>query len=320
MSARAQCQGQVPGLPSRRESRGPGKRMWIGDPILHLVVLAIAVFVVTVLPAARVAEPPKAFAFVGAPYIITAEVAGPHTFVLNFFNLSEYVIVVQPNEFIYKGSSGQFYIGQVFDLPTKTTRGTSYRYSASFLLNGNSFKGLNILGAFHEQDRIEEISVRIGAKRFYMAPIDRSQYDQLGTEVGDLDMKSPDPQTALRKAGITDLGRVTNTDGTSEWDRDWQNLLLSDGVNPPRILESPEILPTDEARKTNTFGKVRLSATITRDGAILSVSIVKGLGHGLDERAMEAVKASWVFLPATKNGEVVETEVKFDVSFEPPKK
>jgi len=278
------------------------------------------VLVVTLDPAAWAAGPPKTFAFVGAPYIITAEVAGPHTFVLNFFNLSEYVSVVQPNEFIYKGSSGQSYIGQVFDLPTKTTRGTSYRYSASFLLNGNSFKGLNVLGAFHEQDRIEEISVRIGARRFYMMPIDRSQYDQLGTEVGDLDMKSPDPQVALRKAGISDLGRVTTTDGTSEWDRDWQNLLLSDGVNPPRILESPEVLPTDEARKTNTYGRVKLSATITRDGTVLSVSVVKGLGHGLDERAMDAVKASWVFLPATKNGEVVETEVKFDVSFDPPKK
>ena len=320
MSARAQCQDQAPGLASRRKLCEPGRRMWIGNPILHLAALAVVVFVVTVLPAAWAAEPPKAFAFVGAPYIITAEVAGPHTFVLNFFNLSEYVIVVQPNEFIYKGSSGQFYIGQVFDLPTKTTRGTSYRYSASFLLNGNSFKGLNVLGAFHDQDRIEEISVRIGARRFYMMPIDRSQYDQLGTKVGDLEMKNPDPQAALRKAGIADLGRVTTTDGTSEWDRDWANLLLADGVNPPRILESPEVLPTDEARRTGTYGKVRLSATITRDGAILSVSVVKGLGHGLDERAMEAVKASWVFLPATKNGEVVETDVKFDVSFESPKK
>jgi TonB family protein len=320
MNARAQCQEQAPGLPSRRKLRGLGKRTRIRNPILHLAASAVAVFVVTALPAAWAAEPPKAFAFMGAPYIITAEVAGPHTFVLNFFNLSEYVIVVQPNEFIYKGSSGQFYIGQVFDLPTKTTRGTSYRYSASFLLNGNSFKGLNVLGAFHELDRIEEVSVRIGARRFYMMPIDRSQYDQLGTKVGDLDMKNPDPQTALRMAGITDLGRVTTTDGTSEWDRDWQDLLLSDGVNPPRILESPEVLPTDEARRTSTYGKVRLSATITRDGAILSVSVVKGLGRGLDERARETVKASWVFLPATKNGEVVETDVKFDVSFEPPKK
>jgi hypothetical protein len=52
----------------------------------------------------RATEPTKAFVFVGAQYIITAEVSGPHQFVLNFFNLSEYVIVVQPSEFIYKGA------------------------------------------------------------------------------------------------------------------------------------------------------------------------------------------------------------------------
>jgi hypothetical protein len=56
---------------------------------------------------ARAAEPPAAYAYVGAPYIITAEVSGAHKFVLNFFNLSEFVIVVQPGEFIYRGSSGQ---------------------------------------------------------------------------------------------------------------------------------------------------------------------------------------------------------------------
>ncbi len=282
----------------------------------------VAVMALSFIPIAAgpSAAAPKAFAFVGAPYIFTAEVSGSHAFVLNFFNLSDYVIVIQPSEFIYKGASGQFYIGQVFDLPNKSTRGDSYRYSASFLLNGNSFKGLNILGAFHEQDHIEEISIRIGAKRFYMEPMDKSQYDDLGARIGDLDIKNPDPGMALRKANIAELGRVTTTDGTSDWDRDWQNLLLPEGVNPPRILEKPDILPTDDARRTNTYGNIRLSATITRDGTIQNLSVVKGLGHGLDERAVEAVKSSWTFLPATKNGEVVEAEIKFDVSFPPPKK
>jgi TonB family protein len=80
------------------------------------------------------------------------------------------------------------------------------------------------------------------------------------------------------------------------------------------------VAPTEEARRTNTYGNVKLSATITRDGTIQDLAVVKGLGHGLDERALEAVKTSWIFLPATRNGEVVEAKIQFDVPFEPPKK
>ena len=46
--------------------------------------------------------------------------------------------------------------------------------------------------------------------------------------------------------------------------------------------------------------------------------MIKGLGRGLDERALEGVKNSWVFLPATKNGEVINTAIAFDVEFPPP--
>lgn len=306
-------------LPRYRPAGRVGPK-WLRNHVRLIGAIVAFALALAAGPAIRANEIPKAYAYVGAPYVITAEPAGAHQFVLNFFNLSDYVIVLQPSEFIYKGASGEFYIGQVFDLPTKTTRGDSYRYSASFLLSGNSFKGLNVIGAFHEQDHIDEISVRIGAKRFYMEPLDKSQYDQLGAKIGDLEMKHSDPQAALRKANLLDMGRVTTTDGTAEWDRDWQGLLSADDLNPPRIAERPEVMPTDDARRTNTYGNVKLAATITRDGTIQNLTVAKGLGHGLDERAVEAVKASWVFLPATKNGEVVETDIKFDVPFAPPKK
>src|SRR5688572_7734190 len=100
--------------------------------------------------------PVKAFAYVGPNYVITAEVAGKHSFVVNFINLSDFVIVVQPNELIYKGASGRFYIGQVFDQEHKDTRGDVYKYSASVLLQGRTFTGLTVLGAFQELDAIEQ--------------------------------------------------------------------------------------------------------------------------------------------------------------------
>jgi len=262
----------------------------------------------------------KPWAYVGPQYIITAEVAGARSFVINFINLSDYVIVVQPNEFIYKGESERYYIGQVYDQESKDNRGESFRYSASVLLKGRSFTGLTVLGAFLEQDRIAELSVRIGAKRFYLEPLEKVAFEQLAAKIGDLDLQSPNPRAALQEAWLEDLGRVRTTDGTSEWDRDWQGLLQPDGLNLPKIIEKPPIQPTEEAVKARTYGRVRLSALITKNGGLEDLKVDKGLGRGLDERALDAVKNSWVFLPATRNGEVLEGRIAFEVDFPPPAK
>ncbi len=266
------------------------------------------------------AAAPKSWAYVGPQYIITAEMAGSYSFVLNFINLTDFVIVVQPNEFIYKGGSGRFYIGQVFDHESQDNRGETFKYSASILLKGHSFTGLNVLGAFREQDATEELSVRIGAKRFYLIPLEKVEFEQLAARIGELDLESASPRTALQGADLNDMGSVKTTDGTSDWDKDWQGLLQPDGLNLPKIVARPPVQPTEEARKTHTYGKAKLSALITRNGSIEDLRVERGLGRGLDERAMESVRNSWVFLPATKNGEVLEGRVAFEVDFPAPPK
>jgi TonB family protein len=262
----------------------------------------------------------KTFAFVNSQYAITAEVASEHAFVVNFINLSDFVVVIQPNEFIYGGASGRFYIGQVFDLEYKNPRGETQKYSASYLLKGHSFVGLSIVGAFHELEQIEEISVRIGAKRFYLQPIESTLFEQLAAKISRLDLENPNASAALAEANILEMGTVKTTDGTSEWDRDWLGLFTPDGINPPKILEQPEITSTNEARKSRTFGKVKISLLINKSGDIQDARVVKGLDRSLDKRALEGVKNSWVFLPATKNGEVLDAAFIIEVEFPPPVK
>jgi hypothetical protein len=260
----------------------------------------------------------KAFAFVDPQYIITAEYASEKSFVLNFINLSDFVIVVQPGEFIYRSESGHFYIGQVFEREFKDSLGEIQKYSASMLLKEHSYTGLNIVGAFYEQDQIKEMSVRIGAKRFYMQPLEKIQFDQLAAKIGELDLKNTEALATLEEVDIKEMGSVQSTDGTSEWERDWQGLISPEGVNPPKIIKKPEISPTEEARRTHTYGKVKLSGIINKSGGITGLKVLKGLGKGLDQRAITGVTNSWVFLPATKNGEVVETSIVFEVDFLSP--
>jgi TonB family protein len=262
----------------------------------------------------------KAFAYVSNNYIITAEVAGERAFILNFINMSDYVLVMQPSEFIYRGSSGRCYIGQVFEKEHKDLRGEEQIYTASIMLKGHSFTGLNIVGAFHEQEKIEEISLRIGTKRFYLRALDKTSFDQLAKKISSLDLEDMDSAVMLQAANISEIGSFKNADGTSEWDRDWQSLITPEGINPPKILKRPEIAPTVEAVKTHNYGTVKLAGIINKNGGIQDLKVVRGLGRELDERAMEGVKNSWIFLPATKNGEVVETQIPIEIDFRDPDK
>jgi hypothetical protein len=288
------------------------KRRWL--------TLLLGLFLPGLAAAAPATPPARSFAYVDENTVITAEVAGERSFVLNFINLSEFVLVIQPDEFIYRGGSGARYIGQVYESEREDAEGDAERYTASFLLMGHSYAGLTVIGAFRELDAIEEPSVRIGARRFYLEPLAKGDFEQLALQIGQLDLESVDPAAMLEKAGIRHMGHDERTDGTSAWDRDWEGLLTEDGINPPKIIERPEIPPTTEARKTKTWGTVKLSGVINRNGGIQGLEVVKGLGRGLDERALEGVRNSWVFLPATKNGEVVETMIGIEVEFREPEK
>ena len=84
------------------------------------------------LPNAWAQSNTKIFVFANSHYVMTAEVGSARSLILNFINLSDFVIVVQPNEFIYKGASGRFYIGQVYERGIKDTKGQSQKYPHQF--------------------------------------------------------------------------------------------------------------------------------------------------------------------------------------------
>lgn len=261
---------------------------------------------------------PDAFAFVNPNYVITAESAGEHTFIVNFINLSDFVIVVQPCDFIYRSAAGRHYIGQVYELDHKNTLGEMQKYSASILIRGHSYEGLNVVGLFREKDQIEELSIRIGAKRFYLQPMEQSRFEQLVRKIETLNLDSTSVTAMFEEANIQRTGTVESTDGTAEWDRDWEGLITPDGINPPKAIESPAI-PLPEKKNTDkNKNPVRLSCLITRNGGIQNLKVVRGHDRELEQRALNGVANSWLFLPATKNGEVYETMIEFNVEFAPP--
>jgi protein TonB len=80
------------------------------------------------------------------------------------------------------------------------------------------------------------------------------------------------------------------------------------------ITAKPEPGFTEEARKNNVTGVVRLRAILHSSGAVQGISVVKGLPDGLTEKAISAARQIR-FTPAEKDGHAVSQYVVLEYNF-----
>jgi len=85
-------------------------------------------------------------------------------------------------------------------------------------------------------------------------------------------------------------------------------------VTLPQLVRFTRPQYTDEARRLEMEGAVTIQAEFDIDGNFKVLRIVKGLGHGLDESALAALK-NWRFTPAYRNGQRVSVVTFIDVKF-----
>jgi protein TonB len=78
------------------------------------------------------------------------------------------------------------------------------------------------------------------------------------------------------------------------------------------MAPTPEF--SEEARSAKYQGVVLLSLVVDKNGQTRNVRIVRPLGMGLDQKAVEAV-TTWRFTPAEKDGEPVAVEMAAEVNF-----
>ncbi|MBE2248298.1 MAG: energy transducer TonB [Myxococcus sp.] len=70
----------------------------------------------------------------------------------------------------------------------------------------------------------------------------------------------------------------------------------------------------EEARLNDIEGVVRLRITVSAEGQVTDVVVVKGLGFGLDEEARRRIKR-FRFTPATRDGQPVAMTIPFNFRF-----
>jgi periplasmic protein TonB len=85
-------------------------------------------------------------------------------------------------------------------------------------------------------------------------------------------------------------------------------------VSAPKLVLQVDPEFSEEARRSKFSGNVYVLAVVDERGNVSSARVERGVGMGLDEKAVEAVK-QYKFKPGMQNGKPVKTEVEINVDF-----
>jgi TonB family protein len=110
--------------------------------------------------------------------------------------------------------------------------------------------------------------------------------------------------------GSAEIKTPENVDASGE-----QPKKAGGAISAPVLLYAPEPEFSAQAREDKVSGNVKLSLWVDEKGRPSHVHVVKGVGHGLDEKAIEAVQA-YKFKPAMEHGKPVLVSLNVEVNFQ----
>lgn len=86
------------------------------------------------------------------------------------------------------------------------------------------------------------------------------------------------------------------------------------GISAPQAISAPDPDYTEEARRAKKQGTCVLWLIVDAAGRPRDIKVVRGLGLGLDAKALQAVQ-QWRFQPALKDGKPVDVQISVEVEF-----
>ena len=109
--------------------------------------------------------------------------------------------------------------------------------------------------------------------------------------------EEPDPKIFSIPAGFTIVRRIGGN------------------VSAPVLIYSVAPEFTEQAKKPKIAGNVLVNVVIDQNGIPTNVRVVRGIGNGLDEKAVEAV-SKYRFKPSMERGQPVPVEINIEVNFQ----
>ena len=90
---------------------------------------------------------------------------------------------------------------------------------------------------------------------------------------------------------------------------------IGGGVSAPILIKQVDADFSEEARKAKFSGNVVVNLWVGPDGVPSHVHVIRAVGMGLDQKAVEAVQ-QYRFKPAMENGKPVTVEMNVEVNFQ----
>lgn len=123
----------------------------------------------------------------------------------------------------------------------------------------------------------------------------------------------------IRTSNLPPLENIALRDVAGDDSEPVRDIRVLDSISgsdaAPSIVEyTTPPLYSDEARRRAIEGLVIARAHIDTTGAISAARITKGLGFGLDQNALVALR-QWRFRPGTRNGVATAMDVEIDIGF-----
>jgi protein TonB len=87
------------------------------------------------------------------------------------------------------------------------------------------------------------------------------------------------------------------------------------GVSAPVLVTAPLPEYTTEARAAKISGNVLVHFWVDENGKTTHVQVVRGLGHGLDAKALDVVR-NYQFKPALEDGKPVVVALNTEINFQ----
>jgi periplasmic protein TonB len=114
------------------------------------------------------------------------------------------------------------------------------------------------------------------------------------------------------------VSAVAQTSGPGSQEFCWHH--SGPGITDPVATYKPAPQYSEEARKAKLEGSVLVSVVVGQDGKPINAKVLRPLGLGLDERALEAVVAHWRFNPGMKDGKPVAVQTQLEIPFRLPER
>ena len=140
--------------------------------------------------------------------------------------------------------------------------------------------------------------------------------EELSIDLSIGEIEAPPGPPSRGGRGLGDQGRGLGRQGPGDGAGRGGGIFQVGGdVSMPILLVKTTPSYTDPAIKAKVQGVVLLRGIVRRNGRVDTLSVVRGLGYGLEESAIREIASKWKFRPGMHNGQPVDVWATIEITF-----